>query len=189
MQHRKSGPAIFPLLIILAVLPACNREAGTATVKSDVSSNASGTKTPEPPSYSSAIPQSPTPESAEASKPLDVGLSGQSFQDAFFDFDKYLIRNDAKDALQKDAELLNNHPNLKVQIEGHCDDRGTEEYNLVLGNHRAEAVKQYLATLGVDTSRISIISYGKDKPFCSQHTASCYQDNRRGHFVSLSTGT
>ncbi|HET6464795.1 MAG TPA: peptidoglycan-associated lipoprotein Pal [Nitrospiria bacterium] len=189
MQHLKSGFAILPLLMTLAVLPACNREAATATVKSDVSSGHETTSPPEPPAYSSAVPKSPIQESVEASKPLDIGLSGRSFQDAFFDFDKYLIRNDAKEALQKDAEFLNNHPNLKVQIEGHCDDRGTEEYNLVLGNHRAEAVKQYLVTLGVDASRISIISYGKDKPFCSQHNASCYQDNRRGHFVSLNTGT
>jgi len=173
----------------LAVLPACNRQAATAAVKSDVSSGAEVAKPQELPTYPSAVPKSPIQESVEASKPLDVGLSGRSFQDAFFDFDKYLIRNDAKEALQKDAAFLNNHPNLKVQIEGHCDDRGTEEYNLVLGNHRAEAVKQYLVTLGVDASRISIISYGKDKPFCSQHSATCYQENRRGHFVSLAGGT
>jgi peptidoglycan-associated lipoprotein len=189
MEHLKSGFIIFVLLMTFAVLPACSREATTATVKSDVSSNNAAIKTPEPPTFSSAIPKSPIQESVEASKPLDIGLSGQSFQDAFFDFDKFLIRNDAKEALQRDAEFLNNHPNLKVQIEGHCDDRGTEEYNLVLGNHRAEAVKHYLVTLGVDASRISIISYGKDKPFCSQHSASCFQDNRRGHFVSLNTGT
>jgi peptidoglycan-associated lipoprotein len=189
MQHLKSRSVIFLLFLTLAVLPACNRKAETATVKSDISSSTEATKTPEPPAYSSATPKNPIQESVEVSKPLDVGLSGQSFRDAFFDFDKYLIRNDAKEALQKDAEVLNNHPNMKVQIEGHCDDRGTEEYNLVLGNHRAEAVKQYLVTLGVDGSRISIISYGKDKPYCSQHSATCYQENRRGHFVSLTTGT
>jgi len=189
MQHLKSRFVILPLLMTLVFLPACNRKAETATVKSDVSSGTEATKTPEPPAYSSAVPKSPIQESVEASKPLDVGLSGQSFQDAFFDFGKYFIRNDAKEALQKDAESLNNHPNLKVQVEGHCDERGTEEYNLVLGNHRAEAVKQYLVTLGVDASRISIISFGKDKPFCSQHSATCYQENRRGHFVSLTTGT
>jgi peptidoglycan-associated lipoprotein len=175
--------------MILVILPACNRKTATATVKSDVSSNTEAMEPPAPSAYSSASPTNPIPESTEASKPLDVGLSGQSFQDAFFDFDKYLIRNDAKAALQKDAEFLNNHPNLKVQIEGHCDGRGTEEYNLVLGNHRAEAVKQYLVTLGVEGSRISIISYGKDKPFCLQQNKTCYQENRRGHFVSLTAGT
>jgi peptidoglycan-associated lipoprotein len=189
MQHLKSGSVIFVLSMILAVLPACNRKAETATVKGNVSSSTEAMKTPEPPAYSSAIPRNPTQDTVEASKPLDVGLSGQSFQDAFFDYDKYLIRNDAKEALQRDAEVLNNHPNMKVQIEGHCDDRGTEEYNLVLGNHRAEAVKQYLVTLGVDASRISIISYGKDKPFCSQHSETCYQENRRGHFDPLTAGT
>jgi len=189
MRYLKYGFVMSFLLMTLAVLPACNRETAATTVKSDVSSSNATTKIPETPAYPSAAPQSPIQESVEASKPLDVGLSGKSFQDAYFDFDKYLIRDDAKSALQKDAEFLNNHPNLKVQIEGHCDERGTEEYNLVLGNHRADAVKQFLVTLGVDASRISIISYGKDKPFCSQHTASCYQDNRRGHFVSLSTGT
>jgi peptidoglycan-associated lipoprotein len=177
------------MLMLLVILPACNRKTATATVKSDVSSDTEATKPPAPPAYSPTVPTNPIQESTEASKPLEVGLSGQSFQDAFFDFDKYLIRNDAKAGLQKDAEFLNKHPDLKVQIEGHCDDRGTEEYNLVLGNHRAGAVKQYLVTLGVEGSRISVISYGKDKPFCLQHNKTCYQENRRGHFVSLTAGT
>ncbi|HUK55355.1 MAG TPA: peptidoglycan-associated lipoprotein Pal [Nitrospiria bacterium] len=189
MRPLQSGIPIFLLLMILTVVTACNRKTATATVKAAASSNTGATKAPEPPADAASVPKSQIPESVEASKPMNVGLSGQSLHDAFFDFDKSQIRNDAQRSLQKDAEILNHNPGLKVRIEGHCDDRGTEEYNLVLGSHRAEAVKQYLVTLGVDASRISTISYGKDKPFCSQHNPTCYQENRRGHFLRLSAGT
>ncbi len=104
-------------------------------------------------------------------------------KDAFFDFDKADLREDARTALSADADWLKQYSSIQVLVEGHCDERGTEEYNLSLGEKRASAVKGYLASLGVDASRIRTVSYGKDRPFCTDHNESCWQENRRGHFV------
>jgi peptidoglycan-associated lipoprotein len=104
-------------------------------------------------------------------------------RDAFFDFNKADIRADAREALTHDAEFLRNNPGLRVTIEGHCDERGSTEYNLALGDRRAGAVKQYLVSLGISADRISTVSFGKEKPFCTQSNESCWQQNRRGHLV------
>ena len=104
-------------------------------------------------------------------------------RDAYFDLDKADIRADARAALSKTADFLKNYPQLKVTIEGHCDERGSTEYNLSLGDRRASAVKQYLVSLGISADRISTVSYGKEKPFCMESNESCWQQNRRGHFV------
>src|SRR5258705_85192 len=93
------------------------------------------------------------------------------------------IRRDARDALTKTAEFLRNNPGVRVTIEGHCDERGSTEYNLALGDRRAGAVKQYLVSLGISADRISTVSFGKEKPFCTQSNEACWQQNRRGHFV------
>jgi len=107
-----------------------------------------------------------------------------SLSNVFFDFDQYSVREDAVPILEANAELLKSaHQNSKILIEGHCDERGTVEYNLVLGERRAQAVKNYLADLGVPSSRIHIVSYGKERPFCKEPTSACYQQNRTGHFV------
>ncbi len=104
-------------------------------------------------------------------------------RDAYFDYDKADIRPDAREALAKTAEFLKNYPQIKVTIEGHCDERGSTEYNLGLGDRRASAVKQYLVSLGLSADRLSTVSYGKEKPFCTEHEETCWQQNRRGHFV------
>jgi len=104
-------------------------------------------------------------------------------QDAYFDLDKADIRSDARAALGKTADFLRNYPQIKVVIEGHCDERGSTEYNLALGDRRAAAVKQYMVSLGIGADRISTVSYGKEKPFCMESNESCWQQNRRGHFV------
>src|SRR6185312_10958561 len=93
------------------------------------------------------------------------------------------IRPDAQMTLQADAAFLKAHPELAVQIVGHCDARGSAEYNLALGSRRAEAVKQYLVSQGVDAGRITTNSVGKEQPFCTETTEDCYQQNRRGHMV------
>ena len=105
------------------------------------------------------------------------------FQDVFFDYDRYEIRADAVEALKKNAELMMDNPHIRITIEGHCDERGTVEYNIALGERRAMAVKKYLRDLGVEPDRMSIISYGKERPFCFEHNEQCWQLNRRGHFV------
>jgi len=104
-------------------------------------------------------------------------------RDAYFDFNKADIRPDAREALAKTADLLRNYPQFKVTIEGHCDERGSTEYNLVLGDRRAAAVKNYLVSLGISADRMNTVSYGKEKPFCTDSNEECWQKNRVGHFV------
>ncbi len=103
--------------------------------------------------------------------------------DAYFDYDKSDVRPDARDALSKTAQFFRSYPQLRVVIEGHCDERGSTEYNLGLGERRAQAVKQFLVSLGVTADRMETVSFGKEKPFCSEHDENCWQKNRRGHFV------
>jgi len=104
-------------------------------------------------------------------------------QDIFFDYDTYDIRADAQATLSKDASYLASHPDIKVVIGGYCDERGSNEYNLALGQNRADAARNALITAGVAASRIRVISYGKEKPFCSESTEECWQLNRRDGFT------
>ena len=103
-------------------------------------------------------------------------------QDAFFDYDTYDIRSDAQAVLSQDASYLVSHPDIKVVIGGYCDERGSNEYNLALGQNRADAAKNALVTAGVAANRIRVVSYGKEKPFCSESTEECWQQNRRAGF-------
>jgi peptidoglycan-associated lipoprotein len=105
--------------------------------------------------------------------------------DAFFDYNKFELRADAKDALSQTAVYLRQHAEVKVIIEGHCDERGTTEYNLGLGQNRADETKKFLTSLGVSADRISTTSFGKEKPFCTAHDEECWQENRRAHFVRV----
>jgi peptidoglycan-associated lipoprotein len=107
----------------------------------------------------------------------------QEVKDAYFDFNKADIRSDARDALGKTADFLRKYPQIKVTIEGHCDERGSTEYNLVLGDRRAAAVKSYLVSLGISADRINTTSLGKERPFCTDSNEECWQKNRVGHFV------
>lgn len=110
-------------------------------------------------------------------------LFAQSVRDAFFDYDKADIRSDARDNLTKSAEFFRAHPEVRVAIEGHCDERGSTEYNLALGDRRATAVKQFMVQLGIPTDRMDTVSFGKEKPFCTTSDETCWQQNRRGHFT------
>jgi len=113
----------------------------------------------------------------------DEELFAKYIQDAYFDFDKSNLRPDASAAVSQDAEFLKQHTNMKILIEGHCDDRGSEEYNIALGESRAEAMKNALTLAGVDGSRIRVVSLGKEKPFCTDDNENCWQQNRRDHVV------
>jgi peptidoglycan-associated lipoprotein len=125
-------------------------------------------------------PQPPPPPPPSAS---EEELFGQNVKDIYFEYDKSDIRSDQASAIQGDITFLNQHPNIQFTIEGHCDERGSTEYNLALGSSRADSVKQALVQAGINASRIKTISYGKEKPFCTQSTEECWQENRRGHFV------
>jgi len=109
----------------------------------------------------------------------------QRVRDAFFEFDKADIRPDARVALTQTAEFLREYRDARVLIEGHCDERGTTEHNLGLGDRRANAAKEFLVSLGIATDRIRTISYGKERPFCFESSEACWQQNRRAHFVLL----
>lgn len=104
-------------------------------------------------------------------------------RDVFFAFDSWALTQQDKQILQTNAEWIKDHPAGKVTIEGHCDERGTRAYNFVLAQKRAEAVRRYLVALGVSPERLIVSSLGKDRPFCEEPTAPCYQKNRRAHFV------
>jgi peptidoglycan-associated lipoprotein len=125
----------------------------------------------------------PPPPPPPPPQPSIDELFLKGVRDAYFDFDKANIRPDAREALSKTAEFLKNYPQVKATIEGHCDERGSTEYNLGLGDRRANAVKQYLVSLGISADRLATVSYGKEKPFCMEHNEACWQQNRRGHFI------
>jgi peptidoglycan-associated lipoprotein len=123
------------------------------------------------------------PPPPRAPSPTEEELFSQNVKDTFFDYDKYDIRADQQGSLQADAQFLQQHPNIRFSIEGYCDERGSIEYNLVLGTSRADAVKNALTQAGITGDRIETISYGKEKRFCTDHAEDCWQQNRRGHFV------
>lgn len=104
-------------------------------------------------------------------------------QDIFYDYDSADVRPDAQSTLSRDAAYLNSHPDIKVVIGGYCDERGSNEYNLQLGQTRAEAARNALVNAGVSASRLRVISYGKEKPFCTESTEDCWQQNRRAGFT------
>ena len=113
----------------------------------------------------------------------EAEMFAQHVQDVYFEYDSYDITQQYQRVLQADASFLQQHPNMKFIIEGHCDERGSTEYNLALGDNRANATKQALVSLGISGDRIRTISYGKEKPFCTESTEACWAQNRRGHFV------
>jgi peptidoglycan-associated lipoprotein len=134
----------------------------------------------EAPVVAQAPTSSITPGSAEDFR-VNVGDT------VFFSLDEYSIRPDAQAVLQKQAAWLKQYPSVKLLVEGHCDERGTREYNLALGDRRAYAVKEFLVSLGVDASRLQTKSYGKERPVCADSDDSCWQQNRRGYSV-ISSG-
>jgi peptidoglycan-associated lipoprotein len=115
---------------------------------------------------------------AEQSATTAAGL-----RDVFFGYDSWVISEEGRQALAKDAEWLRTHPAAQLKVEGHCDERGTSTYNLVLAEKRAKSVRNFLTDLGISRDRFSVVSYGKERPFCKDRTEACYQQNRRGHLV------
>ena len=112
----------------------------------------------------------------------EEGVSAGGLTTIHFDFDKFNIREEMRPVMKGNSDWLKSHPDVKVSIEGHADERGTNEYNLALGERRAQATKRYLASLGVDKGRLSTISYGEERPSCSKKLESCYSKNRRAQF-------
>jgi len=125
----------------------------------------------------------PPPAPAPTSSLTDEQMFAQSIKDISFDYDKSDIAPSQQASIQADIAFLQQHPNISFTVEGHCDERGSTEYNLSLGDGRASAVKNALTAGGIAADRIKTVSYGKEKPFCTESNESCWQQNRRGHFV------
>jgi len=136
------------------------------------------------PAQEKAAPEKAAPETKEAAQAEKAAAASAGLQPIYFDFDKSFVRNDAKGVMKANAEWLKANPNVNVKIEGNCDERGTKEYNQALGQRRAASAKKYLTDMGISAKRISLISYGKEKPICTEATESCWQKNRRDDFVA-----
>ncbi|MFH1891973.1 MAG: peptidoglycan-associated lipoprotein Pal [Candidatus Zixiibacteriota bacterium] len=144
---------------------------------------------PEPPPEPPAPPVVPPDTIKEPEMPPEpevIRLTEDQFETAYFDFDKYNLRSDARAALEANAKLLKDNLNVTVMIEGHCDERGTVEYNLALGEKRARTAMDYMKSLGVEVGRMEIISYGKERPVATGHDEVSWQKNRRAKFTITS---
>jgi len=183
-MKRLSTPLVALAFVAAAILPlaqGCKKKPPTTTeeARPPVEQPAPPeTRVPPPPAPPAAMPE----ESIE-STPLDVLNTKGYLKDAYFDYDQSDLRDDARSALSGNAEWLKRFPSIQVLIEGHCDERGTSAYNLALGDRRANAARDYLDSLGVAASRIRTVSYGKERPSCTEASEDCYQQNRRAHFV------
>jgi peptidoglycan-associated lipoprotein len=137
---------------------------------------------PAPPVVQPVTPEPTTPPVPETPVPVPSVTAGD-FTDVFFDLDSYTLRDDAKVALDRAAKLLRDKTDVNVTLEGHCDERGTVEYNQALGEKRANAARDYLVNAGVPAARVQSLSYGKERPFAEGHDESAWAQNRRAHFV------
>ncbi len=128
-------------------------------------------------------PPPPPPVQAAAPEASEGELFASSIKDIYFDYDRYDLRPADQAIVDANAAFLKAHPSIRFTIEGHCDERGSTDYNLALGDNRANAARNALVKAGVATSQIKVISFGKEKPFCTESAESCWQQNRRDHFV------
>lgn len=145
-----------------------------------------GTRTRKPEPAATQIEEPIKPQVEETTEPEDldkIDLSHIKMDDVYFDFDQATLRDDARATLNRHAEILKANPKVNVLIEGHCDERGTEDYNLALGERRAERVRSYLQSLGIGSERMRTISYGESQPKAMGSDESAWSQNRRAHFV------
>jgi peptidoglycan-associated lipoprotein len=181
--------SVLGLSLVLAVAAAgCHKKVPPAAPVAPPPPPPTAPVTPPPPPPPAAPAPAPAPrplteEEIFARKSLTELNAERPLDDVYFELDKSEIREDAKGRLQKDADWLKKWASTQVSVEGHCDSRGSAEYNLALGSRRATAVKEYLTNLGVPAGRLTVVSKGKEQPVCSENGESCWQQNRRGHFV------
>lgn len=144
--------------------------------------NGNGTVTPGNTLMAKSDPGGAARQLAEI-RAEQTASAAAGLRDVFFTYDSFSITDEGRHALTSDAEWIKSNPLVQLKIEGHCDERGTSAYNLVLGEKRAKAVRNYLVELGVVPQHLSVVSYGKERPFCTEHGEHCYSMNRRGHLV------
>lgn len=177
------------LVLSLAVLYGCPKKAEVASAPEEQKVEQAPAKPAEDIAAEKAAAEKRAAEAAaraaEEQKARETAAKAAAgLQPIYFDFDKSFIRDDAKPVMKANAEYLKANPKVKVRIEGNCDERGTIEYNQALGQRRAAAAKKYLTDMGISAKRISLISYGKEKPVCSQSTEDCWQKNRRDDLIA-----
>jgi len=183
-MKRHSTPLAALAILAAALLPlagACKKKPPTTTAEARPPVEAPAppeTRVPPPP------PSAPAEAAGEVMTQDISELNKKGYlTDAYFDYDQSDLRDDARTALSGNAEWLKRYPSIQVLVEGHCDERGTSAYNLALGDHRANAARDYVASLGISAARVRTVSYGKERPFCTESSESCWQQNRRAHFV------
>ena len=190
MAHRRGNVLLVaPVLVLSLFLAGCPKRPATTAASAPPPSGAPAPSSAAPPTSSAPAPSmTPAPAAPSTAAPSTTPPAPSEFRetdnlkDVFFDFDKYDIRPADARMLDTNAAWLKTNDNL-VLIEGHCDERGTNEYNLALGERRAKATMNYLVGQGVQANRITIISYGKERPTCTEHSEACWAKNRRAHFL------
>ena len=138
---------------------------------------------PPPPPPPAPTPPAPTEDEIFSKKTLEQLNAEKPLADVYFAYDSTDLSEDARASLQKNLEWLKRWTSTRIMIEGHADSRGTNEYNLALAERRADAVRDYLASLGLSADRVNIVSKGEEQPFCTEESEACWQQNRRGHFI------
>jgi peptidoglycan-associated lipoprotein len=190
MLTRCSHLALSSLLVAAVVLSGCAKRPATTQAAAPAPTGSASTTAATPPPAPAPV-QSDTPTAATTT-PAPSSTARPAVQDfaavpeladVFFDFDKYDIRPGDAKTLDANANWLKSNPNHLMLIEGHCDERGTNEYNLALGERRAKSTMNYLVSQGVQANRITIISYGEERPQCTEHNEACWAKNRRAHFL------
>jgi len=175
---KNSGILYYGIILILTsvVLWGCPKKSEVAASPEDQKEHVASPATP-------AVAEAGSTEAAnEAAKERAMAAEG-NLQPIYFDFNNFSVRDDARSVMKKNAEWLKSNPKVKIKIEGNCDERGTAEYNQALGQRRSVSAKKYLTDMGVASNRISLLSFGKEKPACAESSESCWQKNRRDDFV------
>jgi peptidoglycan-associated lipoprotein len=185
--YRRTATTV-ALCLVLGIGAAACRKNNQVSLTPPPPEPTTPTAPPAPPPPPAAPTAAPTPRALTedelfAQKSLDQLNKERPLGDTFFDLDQSSIREDARASLTTNANWLKRWTSTRITIEGHCDERGTAEYNLGLGERRANAVKAYLVELGVPGDRITVVSKGKEAPFCNEKGEACWQQNRRGHFI------
>ena len=176
------------LMVVLAVVAVGGCKKKPAKTAPDMTITPT-TVEPQPQEVSSAPEptiggdETPDPLAGDLVAANEYATSQGLLGDVFFDYDAYELRQDARDRLAQNARFLTSHPEFLLTIEGHADERGTNDYNLNLSDRRANAAKEYLSTLGVSGDRLRTVPYGEERPFCGESSESCWQQNRRAHFT------
>jgi peptidoglycan-associated lipoprotein len=193
MESHRPGVGVVPLLVFLALLAGCAKRPAVNVASAPPATGATRAEraTPAVPAAAPRAPvdQEPPGVRPPATTPTPIRPSPSEFRrvpqltDIHFDFDRAEIRSGDAAILDRHARWLNAHPDYLILVEGHCDDRGTNAYNLALGDRRAKATVNYLLSRGVQATRFTWISYGEERPWCTERDESCWRTNRRAHFL------